>query len=1057
MPHKLVTLLALLTASAATANTFGTVVVIGGHASDIALDQGRGVLYIANFAGKRIDVMSTDNNTLKTPLPVDAEPGSLALSPDGRYLVVAHFVNAAGTSPGITVIDLAANARSVLPIPVPPTPAGTTTPPPPGTPLSVVFGNSSQALLVTTNGIYLVDPVELSFSRLNVTSPATGKIPVGFGTYPPQIVKATAGVSGDGNRIVIAADYSSTSGSTGGGSSGSQTAFYFFDVASGGLVFGGVTSSPPLGPRSLSLNQDATRILTGWALLDSSINLLAEFPYPTGALNVGGLAFDYVRNLIYAQVPVGAGFSTSSTGSGTSSTDTSSTPTEAPVLHVMDVDNLTVRDRIQLAENLGGRTIFNQDLSKLYAISDSGVTVLPVGTLATARRIATVQEDLLFQANNCDNRPVSATLDIVDQGGGRTDFSLSVPSTTKGVSFSQTSGTTPAHITVQVDPTAFRSQTGTTAIPVTITSSGAVNLPPPVRLLVNTREPDQRGAIYNLPGKIVDLLADPVRGRFYALRQDKNEVIVLQQPTMQVIARMKTGNTPTQMAVTRDNRYMIVGNDNSQFAWVLDLDTLQPSVPIVFPGGHYPRSIAIANSAILALSRNVGQAPSGCGSGSSASSGGTPPAMIDTVDFANRVASTTCALGIFTNSVPMDSIMIASPSGGSIFTAMSDGTVLLYDDVYSAFEASRKDLTSLAGSYGAISDDRFAAGNTLFNRSLVATGTVGTAGSALLLGADSAVSVGSTSAASAGVVQRLSLSTGAVIRPARMIEAPTTPTILNTPAAGQIGQTILSFFRPLATMADSTIAVLTISGISILPPGFDNPTPMPVVSSLVNSADGGGVAPGGLITINGAGLSQSSGSAGSLPLPTTLAGICASVNNIAIPLLAVAPDHIDAQLPFEASGNGTLVITAPGGKSTPYTFAILAGAPAIFRTGTVNETTGLPLVYRASNQELVNFSNPLHPGETVVMILTGLGKTSPQPDSGAAAPLDPLAMVSNVPAVTLGGTTLPVAYAGLMPGYVGVYQVHAVVPRDIQSGTQVPLTIQQGSSTTSLPVRVVNP
>jgi len=33
------------------AATFGSVVPIGGHAADIALDEPRGVLYVANFGG----------------------------------------------------------------------------------------------------------------------------------------------------------------------------------------------------------------------------------------------------------------------------------------------------------------------------------------------------------------------------------------------------------------------------------------------------------------------------------------------------------------------------------------------------------------------------------------------------------------------------------------------------------------------------------------------------------------------------------------------------------------------------------------------------------------------------------------------------------------------------------------------------------------------------------------------------------------------------------------------------------------------------------------------
>ena len=71
--------------------------------------------------------------------------------------------------------------------------------------------------------------------------------------------------------------------------------------------------------------------------------------------------------------------------------------------------------------------------------------------------------------------------------------------------------------------------------------------------------------------------------------------------------------------------------------------------------------------------------------------------------------------------------MTASPSGGSIFTPMIDGTVLLYNDAFQAFQASRKDLAALGGSYAAISDTVFLAGGILFDNSMVQLGPVPTA------------------------------------------------------------------------------------------------------------------------------------------------------------------------------------------------------------------------------------------------------------------------------------------------------------------------------------------
>jgi len=55
----LVFLVFSLLASAAFSATFGTVVVLGGQTSDLALDEARGLVYVANFTANRIEVVST--------------------------------------------------------------------------------------------------------------------------------------------------------------------------------------------------------------------------------------------------------------------------------------------------------------------------------------------------------------------------------------------------------------------------------------------------------------------------------------------------------------------------------------------------------------------------------------------------------------------------------------------------------------------------------------------------------------------------------------------------------------------------------------------------------------------------------------------------------------------------------------------------------------------------------------------------------------------------------------------------------------------------------------
>jgi len=100
-------------------------------------------------------------------------------------------------------------------------------------------------------------------------------------------------------------------------------------------------------------------------------------------------------------------------------------------------------------------------------------------------------------------------------------------------------------------------------------------------------------------------------------------------------------------------------------------------------------------------------------------------------------------------------------------------------------------------------------------------------------------------------------------------------------------------------------------------------------------------------------------------------------------------------------------------------------------------------------------TNPVHPGDSIVIWATGLGRTSPAIDSGMPAPSDPLPSAVIQPTVMLGGVALDVQYAGLVPGAVGLYQINATVPRSAPLGLSIPLVIAQGGSSTSLDVRVV--
>jgi uncharacterized protein (TIGR03437 family) len=82
-------------------------------------------------------------------------------------------------------------------------------------------------------------------------------------------------------------------------------------------------------------------------------------------------------------------------------------------------------------------------------------------------------------------------------------------------------------------------------------------------------------------------------------------------------------------------------------------------------------------------------------------------------------------------------------------------------------------------------------------------------------------------------------------------------------------------------------------------------------------------------------------------------------------------------------------------------------------------------------------SSPATTGDTLVIYSDGLGAVNQTIAPGAAAPASPAAKTNDQPQVTIGGQTSTVAFSGLTPGLVGVYQINGVVP----AADQVPVVI----------------
>jgi uncharacterized protein (TIGR03437 family) len=401
--------------------------------------------------------------------------------------------------------------------------------------------------------------------------------------------------------------------------------------------------------------------------------------------------------------------------------------------------------------------------------------------------------------------------------------------------------------------------------------------------------------------------------------------------------------------------------------------------------------------------------------------------------------------------------------------------VYLYDANSDSFTVSRQDFTALSGPYAASAFNQYVVGNNLLDSSLVPvmqfeTGTGTPSGFAFVnetgfrtnapppsASASSSSSTTTTTTAPAGsgqstapgVIQRVDMNnpSTSVSNATLMVEAPL------------LGTTASPFTRTIAPLSDqSAIMNLTISGVTVLPWTYDASVAPPKISSVVNAGNGGtDIAPGGLISVYGTQLSPVNMASSEIPLPTALANSCLSVNGLPVPILFVSPNQVNAQMPFQAIGDVTLILRTPGGQSDNYNLVIEPNAPSVFLSG-VGPGVNVPTVVRNDDNQLVTPSHPIHrkSDTALVIYLTGLGPTAPAVASGQPAPSGTLAYTLTQPTVTLGGINLPVLFSGLAPGLVGVDQINVTVPFNVPDGMSVPLVITQGDASTTIPERVVD-
>jgi uncharacterized protein (TIGR03437 family) len=219
--------------------------------------------------------------------------------------------------------------------------------------------------------------------------------------------------------------------------------------------------------------------------------------------------------------------------------------------------------------------------------------------------------------------------------------------------------------------------------------------------------------------------------------------------------------------------------------------------------------------------------------------------------------------------------------------------------------------------------------------------------------------------------------------------------------------------------------------------------------SAANPTGGDVLAPRSIASLYGLNLAAQTAVADlAPPLPVTLGGTTLTLDGNIVPLFFVSPGQINFQVPLVTIGRPIPLVISHGALSTTIMVTLTNYAPALFTTNAQGTGQASTLVAgTASLAAPLNAfpgSRPAKRGESISIYGTGLGDVSNRPGLGSPSPSNPLASTLVKPTVTIGGVNANVSFAGLAPGFVGLYQVNAQVPDTAPGGGAVDLVLTIG-------------
>ena len=228
--------------------------------------------------------------------------------------------------------------------------------------------------------------------------------------------------------------------------------------------------------------------------------------------------------------------------------------------------------------------------------------------------------------------------------------------------------------------------------------------------------------------------------------------------------------------------------------------------------------------------------------------------------------------------------------------------------------------------------------------------------------------------------------------------------------------------------------------------------PIYSAASLVNAADNqaGWLAPNTIATLYGQNLAYGTQVlSGGSPVG---GDATVNLNGFVAPLYYLSPTQINFLIPPNLlPGPTTLQLIVDGLAGPPVAITLGASAPALFQLDQQN------VIATRADWSLITPAAPAQPGDVVVLYATGLGQVVPPvgygETPGSAAPL---AMLCQFQVLLNGNPIDPgaIAYAGVAPGFSGLYQVNLTLPSGTGANPEIRIAIGAAMSIAGLQIPV---